>query len=594
MGSNPTEKRQFSTVFAWTCVTAFLVFVAWSVVPSPSDVTYRYGRESSHAGGIPFFAASEGSTLDVRLHLDLAPVFPAEYLIKPDDCLTSLVVNGVGIEMDKTVCFATPSVLTLGPFLHPGRNELTFTIDDRGGLGGLMFRPALTDPLFLKLIVALVVCIAFLGLAILALVPKARPHGSLWLLFLAGVILRIWYAAVVPYTQRGHDTDAHIQYIRYVWEHWSIPPALEGWEYYQAPLYYFIAALRMKASGLLTGRSFDALLMGPQQLSVLLSILTLVAAVWIAFQLFPTIGERIERLLFCGIIATLPAIVFFSSRITNDALVQPLSFLALGLLIRWWRTGKDRDWYFLFIVLGLGLLTKNNVVALVPAALGCLLARRGVRWKKKQSLTALGLLVLLSMDGWLLWRRFFVETDRALTMVVNTRGVNEALRVANDVGNYLFFHPLAALRAPFLNPWVDASGRQFYWDYLFRSSFFGEFSFEKLHVLSAAMVFLGLGMIVLMLWGIATVLRRHAYRALPLLLAALFFLASHLTLRAFLPYAPLQDFRYVTLLAVPGAYFAVRGIRRLSPAFREYAVAWCAGFVVLNGWFLALLLSQGG
>jgi hypothetical protein len=40
----------------------------------------------------------------------------------------------------------------------------------------------------------------------------------------------------------GWDADGHIEHIRYVAERWGVPLAEQGWETYQPPAYYFVAA----------------------------------------------------------------------------------------------------------------------------------------------------------------------------------------------------------------------------------------------------------------------------------------------------------------------------------------------------------------
>jgi hypothetical protein len=50
----------------------------------------------------------------------------------------------------------------------------------------------------------------------------------------------------------------HIDYVQYMFTHWSVPPAQGGWEFYQPPLYYFLSALWMQA-GQLLGRPLSVL-----------------------------------------------------------------------------------------------------------------------------------------------------------------------------------------------------------------------------------------------------------------------------------------------------------------------------------------------
>jgi hypothetical protein len=49
--------------------------------------------------------------------------------------------------------------------------------------------------------------------------------------------------------EQGFDVGGHLEYIDHVRKHWTVPLATQGWQMYQAPLYYFLAAIVLKVTG---------------------------------------------------------------------------------------------------------------------------------------------------------------------------------------------------------------------------------------------------------------------------------------------------------------------------------------------------------
>lgn len=163
-------------------------------------------------------------------------------------------------------------------------------------------------------------------------------HMEMWLIVLGCILLRAHYVANTVYNVRAYDWDGHIQYISYIVDHMQLPPVTLGWETTQAPLYYVIAALWTKA-GIWVGR-FPTVFPDLKLLSFLLSIATMGAAAWLSFVIFPRKTAERARLLFIGLVGTLPSLAFFSSRITNDTLVPLVMFVFIGCC----RQGDRSPW----------------------------------------------------------------------------------------------------------------------------------------------------------------------------------------------------------------------------------------------------------
>lgn len=589
------EKGDGWKVVAWAATTlaAFGFYVL--TTPVTSHVRYWFeGKETHHAHSLPLLAISEGSKMTIYFHIDLFSLFPQFYRLQPDDCLRELIVNGQQVEGPELgACFHTPArQVELGTLLHAGQNDIRVVLEDSGGFGGLILTPSRTDPLFLGGFLALVLSAGFFLHSVLQRVKHLRPYARLGVVFYVGTVLRFLYVHTTPYILRGHDTNAHIDYIRYVVDRMSIPPAITGWEYFQPPLYYFLMAIWVKLNGML-GWTFDETMFSVQYWSLLFSIASFAIGLWVIKMLFHRPEDERKVLTAGAILAVFPGFIYTAARISNDPLMQFFSYLFLAILMLWWLQGRTRDWYLLTMVIGLGFLTKNSAYLFLLIAYGCLLLKRKMSWRTKLRLSTLSCTILVVMTGWYIALRA-LESDTSASIIGNVSGTHSGLLLNNDPLNFFAFHPLQNLRTPFNSPWDDATGRQFFADYFFRSSLFGEFSFgDGFRSLAILMVLVAEVALISTLFGVWNCIRKQWYRTFPLLLTTAVLLSSQLLLRAFVSFSPLQDFRYATLLCVPIAYCGVKGVWDLPSVLRGHGLVFVVAFIVSCATFLLLLFMQG-
>ncbi|OGJ58116.1 hypothetical protein A3H22_00215 [Candidatus Peribacteria bacterium RIFCSPLOWO2_12_FULL_55_15] len=589
------EWNDWLTVLAWGASVLLAFGFHVLIMPVIGNVRYQFeGKELHTAHTLPLLVKSEGSNITMDFQMDVLAIFPKTYFLKPDDCLKEVSVNGQIVKSSELgACFHNPAKkVPLGSLLHSGRNDIRVVIEDHGGFGGLIMAPSRTDPLYLSSILALVLSLGFFLRSVFRFVPLLRPYTRLGLVCYGGTVLRMLYVFTTPYILRGHDTDAHIDYIRYVVDHLSIPPAITGWEYYQPPLYYFFMAFWVKLNGIL-GWTFDELMFSVQQWSLLFSTASFGIGLWIFAMLFRHPEDEGKVLMAGGILAVYPGLIYTAARISNDPLMQFLSYLFLAILIRWWRRGRLQDWYVLTVIMGLALLTKNNAYLFLPIAYGCMFLKRKVPWKAKIRLSALSCLILVGMVGWYIVVRA-LETNHSASIIGNVAGTHSGLLLQNQPLNFIAFHPIRNLQIPFNSPWEDAAGRQFFWDYFFRSSLFGEFNFgQTLRPLTSLIVLFAEGMLLCLFWGLLQDMYKRLYTMIPLSLTISLLLGAQLGLRAVISFSPLQDFRYATVLTVPMSYYIVRGIDGLPFSLRKYGLACLGVFVLLSGVFLTVLFFQG-
>lgn len=175
----------------------------------------------------------------------------------------------------------------------------------------------------------------------------------------------------------GFDASSHQEYIRVVLTEGRLPLADEGWEMYQPPLYYALAAglLRLAGHTRLDGGSIE-ILHGLGWAAGLLQCAALLASLRL---LFP---ER-PRPLLVGLLlgAFLPVQLYMFQYVTNEplhaALVSSAVYLALRILSR--DDTSARAHALLGSVLGLAMLAKFSALIPLVVIAGVLAGRLVVR-----------------------------------------------------------------------------------------------------------------------------------------------------------------------------------------------------------------------
>jgi hypothetical protein len=203
----------------------------------------------------------------------------------------------------------------------------------------------------------------------------------------------------------GFDSPAHLEYVRTVLEQHHLPLADEGWEMYQPPLYYLLAAGLLRLAGHTTvdpsAPSTVAWLRGLGWAAGLLQCASLLAGLRLVF------ADRLRPLLAGFCLATfLPMQLYMFQYVSNEGLHAALSTCALWLTLRILHRGDTslRPHLLLGAVLGLALLAKFSalvVCALVVAVLAGRLWTQGVREPRAYARTTGALLLAAFLVcGW--------------------------------------------------------------------------------------------------------------------------------------------------------------------------------------------------
>src|SRR5438477_3025723 len=229
------------------------------------------------------------------------------------------------------------------------------------------------------------------------------------LLVLAGLWLLLFWnnSRLLPF-HAGFDAKEHLKYINYIQEHRALPLASEGWEMYQPPLYYLIAAASLSACKLSINDPTSILLL--RLIGAFLGIAQFVFVFLSLRLLFPA------RTAFVGLLlaAFLPMHMYLAQYVTNEMLAATLATATLYVCLRLLKSDTPRVSQFAWLgfTLGAAMLAKATTVLLLPIAIGAIAGKLAyARARLAISLRNLGLLfaICLTVCGWhyaRIWLRF--------------------------------------------------------------------------------------------------------------------------------------------------------------------------------------------
>src|SRR6266536_4979180 len=229
------------------------------------------------------------------------------------------------------------------------------------------------------------------------------------LLVLAGLWLLLFWnnSRLLPF-HAGFDAKEHLKYINYIQEHRALPLANEGWEMYQPPLYYLIAAASLSACKLSINDPTSILLL--RLFGAFLGIAQFVLVFLSLRLLFPARTALIGLLL----AAFLPMHLYLAHYVTNEMLAAALATATLYLCLRLLKSDTPHMSQFAWLGLALGaaMLAKATGVLLLPVVVVAIVGKFAHRRTPLAFLLRnLGLLLAIcfTVCGWhyaRIWLRF--------------------------------------------------------------------------------------------------------------------------------------------------------------------------------------------
>ena len=376
----------------------------------------------------------------IKLDINLTQIHSSRFTLYSDDCLAEIKINNQIFEgLNQDCHYSYSGDLDFSKLLKPGINHIEFKVYNNGGGIGLYIVRSHFDFYFLTSLIVFLLALCFYIYSILRRTKLFSERTYLIYVLIAGILARFIYCLNTYHKVRAHDVGAHIEYIDYMIKHFAVPPYHAGFEFYQPPLYYFLSAIWMKFGSFL-GLSRIYLLDGLQFGGFALSVISLLLFI----SCLPLIINKPQHWIWsflCGLIAALfPGLILASARISNDSLVHFLCFTAVVLLIHWWKSDNNRYWYLLSIVLGLGIITKLNILLLFPSVFLCLLLKNNISFKEKARLGLIAGAIILLIGGWYLNLRY-QEGQKVLVGNIDAGYIDDQTRVPNKLSNFLTFNP---------------------------------------------------------------------------------------------------------------------------------------------------------
>lgn len=210
-----------------------------------------------------------------------------------------------------------------------------------------------------------------------------------------GILLRFGLAIVLPYDISGHDLGfwptndnpdcmGHLGYTAYIYYTGHLPdfdPYLK-YSIYNPPVHYWINAHFMfilRAVGVSLAGQLESL----QLLTALYSSLTLV----FSYLIFGRLSENKKTICYATLaVAIQPSFTFGAAQVGNDTLALLFAILTIYFIVLWHQTDKICYLIITAFTLGLGMMTKLNVVLMAPAIAYFMLLHLIKRIKSKKGI----------------------------------------------------------------------------------------------------------------------------------------------------------------------------------------------------------------
>ena len=555
----------------------FFFFLAVGIFSNISVENVRFVQnEKSESVSLPFLRNID---IDKPFDMEFDVVSPFNFSynmwLVPDDCADKIAVGDEVINLSKFKdhCnFSNGFMLAdsvIAPYRQSGKTHYVVTLRNKGGPGGFMFFVKMNSiagyAINILAFVSLALFVAFVA-------RRLRLGKTLVLLLFVGILFRCIFFMAISYKTFSMDVEGHIAYVEYILENHSVPDGKECWSCYHPPVYYIAAAPSYAISEFLGFPGTTGL----QCFSLLLSILT----VFFGLLFLRKILEGRSLILASALWIFWPLLILVAPRIGNDQMFYLLHVLCMWAGINYVKDGHG----------------KYLITALVAAALAL--------WTKSTGVVTLGMFFVFMMSGILTHSRllqksrpecvawtmfvvivvaFFLQRTMGPELVGNANALNSAMRVQNGAPNYLFFDLRNFLESPYTSCWKSSMGREFFWNFVLKTSLFGEWS-----LLPTAVGRLLATMISVFLLGLVVYAIRAFWKIRLgvvhwiLLLQGIVFIAALMALRMKYPYACSNDFRYIVPVLLSFCPFVAMGItlKDSSTKWRVIGYALVPAFIV--------------
>jgi tetratricopeptide (TPR) repeat protein len=200
-------------------------------------------------------------------------------------------------------------------------------------------------------------------------VERSGHRAFILLLIFAGLWLLLFWNnnRLLPF-HRGFDCKEHLNYINYIQQQRSLPWPTEGWEMYQPPLYYSIAAASLSLCHLSVDDQLSISVL--RWLGALFGIAQFVLVFFSLRLLLPI------RAVFIGLLlaAFLPMHLYMAHYVTNEVLAATLTTAAIYFCLSLFKSDTPSASQFAWVgfALGAAMLAKATAILLFPVVIAAL------------------------------------------------------------------------------------------------------------------------------------------------------------------------------------------------------------------------------
>jgi Flp pilus assembly protein TadD len=239
--------------------------------------------------------------------------------------------------------------------------------------------------------------------------PSTQSTIIICIAVIAWVILFWSNTRLLPF-HSGYDSDDHLAYIKYLQEHRALPLPTEGYEMFQAPLYYLLSAGVLSLGRLTVADPGSIAVL--RLMTMCFGIAHFVVVFLCLRLLFPTRANA--QLVGLALAAFLPMQLYLSHYVTNETLAALLVSLAIYLALRVLKNQQSSIWEHagLGLCMGIATLAKVTGILLILPLLGALILK-AANHKGALRTTALSIAItviaIFVACGWYyiwIWRHF--------------------------------------------------------------------------------------------------------------------------------------------------------------------------------------------
>jgi len=237
---------------------------------------------------------------------------------------------------------------------------------------------------------------------------KLTEKDLIWLVFLAGIGIRIIYILYTPVTERQNDvgffkegSTHHLGYVYYIFTNGKLPEIdpREAWQFYNPPFHYILCAFWIKLQTI-CGVVIEQAVENIQLLTLLYSGCIMITADKIAAKLGLKGGYRILNM---SLVAFTPYFIIGAGAVNQDTLVTLLMLLAVYTTLCWIEKPCIKRIIPIAITIGLGMMTKITA-GILAVPVGTMFMwywiKERKRWKYYLSMYGIFAVIVFPIGMW--------------------------------------------------------------------------------------------------------------------------------------------------------------------------------------------------